>query len=116
MGIEIQWGLRPVPEEAIAAWGARGILERFQLDLPWDRQDFQGGILSKEEQNQFVKWINESALPKLREHIAVQKWRNDSTERFEFADGSRHMTANCNGSHGYCYILCWQENMAQPQA
>lgn len=116
MGIKIQWGLLPVPEQAIAVWGARGILGHQRLDLLPDRQDFQGGTLSEEERKRFIDWINQKALPTLRKTIAEKRWRNDSTERYEFSDGGFHLAANCNRSYGYLYIICWQEDGPRSEA
>lgn len=83
MGIELQWGLNPIPENAMAAWGARAILKQQCLDLLWDRQCFVQGELSEREKDRLVNWINKKGLPKLREHIVKNRWKNDSEEVFE---------------------------------
>ena len=116
MEIELQWGLNPIPENAIAAWGARAILKQQCLDLLWDRQSFDQGKLSDLEKDRFVNWINKSGLPNLRKHIVKNRWKNDSEEVFELNDKSYHLRASCKCSYGYCYISAWQEQPEQNQA
>ena len=116
MGIKLQWGLNPIPENAMAAWGARAILKQQCLDLLWDRQCFVQGELSEREKDRLVNWINKKGLPKLREHIVKNRWKNDSEEVFELNQENYHLRASCRCSYGYCYISAWQAQPEQNQA
>ena len=51
-----------------------------------------------------VNWINDTALPALKQHIKETNWSSDSKEVYTLNDNLFTLKASPNGSHGYMYL------------
>ena len=51
-----------------------------------------------------TNWINDTALPALKQHIKETNWRNDSREIYTLNDNLFTLKASPNGSYGYMYL------------
>lgn len=100
------WGMQDViPDESVAAWGARTILRQGSVDVVWDRQQLD----APDEKNfkAFTKWIDKKGLPWLRKE-AKNIWGN-SSDTHAFDDGPFHLRANAQASYGYLYVAAWMD-------
>ncbi len=94
--------------EILRYWGARAIFKGGTIDLLPDRQTFQGPEQDQSLERQdfnflsFVWWVNNTALPWLREE--VKNLGTDSGKIVEFGEGRFFMAASPQSSHGYLYI------------
>ena len=52
-----------------------------------------------------TNWINDTALPALKQHIKETNWSNDSREIYTLNDNLFTLNASPNGSHGYMYLI-----------
>jgi len=66
-----------------------------------DRQEHIGDIIPV---NTLVNWLNDTALPALKQHIKETNWSNDSNEVYTLNDNLFTLKASPNGSHGYMYL------------
>jgi hypothetical protein len=95
----------PVPEEAVAAWGARAIYNG-QVDLVWDRQDLKAD--DDELKEKLKRKLNGGAL------AAFMNWAED---RFfghhddvqSFTNRGVRFWASTNASYGYLYVTATLE-------
>lgn len=118
------WGLaHVVPEDAIAAWGARLIVTQDgDVDILWDRQGSDGGPHSQAlfqalEERYPVLDLKEQISELLRgdfyrtEVPGVYLWMQMSTREAEdfilHLDDRLVVHANTNSSAGYCYVTAW---------
>ncbi len=87
-------------------WGGRGIISlEYGLDIPWDRQSYEGDENSKE----FTDWINKEAIPYLTKRVKNDLLnKQDEVVKMDSADGRFCCEATCNKSGGYLYIGCWE--------
>jgi len=108
MTVRVQWGLSDlVPEDAVAAWGARAILRNYVLDMPPDRMN--AAFEDDTSKQVFLMWLN-TRCAKWLEAVARQA-RGDEAELFSFDDGPFHMRANTNKSYGYLYVTAWMDRV-----
>ena len=99
---KLRWGLRQVEQaDYLAVWGARATFAEGELYFMPDRQDFMGEAVSV---NVLSNWINDTALPALKQHIKETNWSNDSKEIFTLNDNLFTLQASPNGSYGYMYL------------
>lgn len=102
----LAFGLRQIPDDVVACWGARLI---WPADLLRDRQDMVGDEIERER---LSKWLNGGALG---EALAEARRLAD---RHELApsddrqvtlvfDDHGTIVANPQGSHGYLYVAAW---------
>jgi hypothetical protein len=104
---------RACPPFVAIAWGARAILNRGTLDIPWDRQDWNGtGKDDKLVRKSFAKLLNR-CLPRFEDEVLrlhkEGKLRSDEAEEFTFTHAGVKFTFNTNGSCGYLYVLAHME-------
>lgn len=117
MSVAPAWGLGyVVPEDAIAAWGARLIVTQAgDVDILWDRQGDDAGPHSDE----LVNRLNDGLIKHMRETLrelllgsifegeyVVMSTREDG-DFILYMDDRVVMHANTRGSCGYCYVTAW---------
>ena len=100
--LTLEWGIQP-PILARAAWGARAIFKHGEIDLLWDRQDFQA--ISEEDKQDLLNWVNSTALPGLRKMCKDGYW---STSEFMVTGKGYVLKADTKKSGGYLYIGAWK--------
>lgn len=106
---KMEWGYRNgFPDDVTDGWGARGILERGEVDLLRDRQDHFGDV---DKANKFCAVFN----------LNKEKWRKNVKELCDKGDidpsKTNHVTiyedediivvGNTQGSFGYLYLAGW---------
>lgn len=106
---KMQWGYRNgFPDDVTDGWGARGILERGEVDLLRDRQDHFGDV---DKANKFCAAFN----------FNKDKWRKNVKELCDRGEidpsKTNHVTiyedediivvGNTQGSFGYLYLAGW---------
>ncbi len=105
--LQTAWGLQP-PDDAVAAWGARGIQERNHVDFPCDRQELVG-----DRQDDFIDWISRTAMTWLQNvGPKLSPCRNEEDELHSEC-GMYHMRVSTNGSYGYVYVVAWASGEKQ---
>jgi hypothetical protein len=90
-------------------WGARAIFkgysDKYNIDLLWDRQSVDGmSDPAIPEDEAFVLWINERALPWLREKVKELALSTNEAQDIVLQEFNYELRANTNGSCGYLYI------------
>lgn len=110
MTVNPAWGLaHVVPEDAIAAWGARLIVTQDgDTDLLGDRQGGSG----PEADDLYDLLDKRFPLPVLRRAVsdllASYEMRTREAEDFIlYLDDRLVVHANTNASAGYCYVTAW---------
>ncbi|MBR2426873.1 MAG: hypothetical protein IKB16_09055 [Lentisphaeria bacterium] len=99
---KLRWGLRPVKQaDHLAVWGARATFAEGELYFMPDRQEHIGDTVPV---CALTNWINDTALPALKQHIKETNWSNDSKEIFTLSDSLFTLKASANGSYGYMYL------------
>ena len=99
---KLRWGLRSVEQaDYLAVWGARATFAEGELYFMPDRQEHIGDIVPV---NTLVNWLNDTALPALKQHIKETNWSNDSKEVYTLNDNLFTLKASPNGSYGYMYL------------
>jgi len=92
----------PIDEPRVAYWGARAIYKGYQddyrIDLLFDRQS------ADDANEEFINWVNNRALPWLRDEVRKQALATDSSKRLEYREFKYVLRATPNGSYGYLYI------------
>lgn len=105
----LQWGLTSsVPEDAIAAWGARAIDDRGRFDLVPDRQDAVG---EDEPRKALLDYLNEH-LPVRKPGAGMdaavmhlpQEYGDHTIHRVWERDG---VTVLVRRAGGYFYAVAW---------
>lgn len=100
------FGISP-PDGVKCAWGARAIFRDNTIDLLWDRQTTVGEAKQCEK---LLKWVNKTALPKLRKMargVGQDEYRNLTIENEKYI-----LHANPRSSYGYLYIGAWEKPQA----
>lgn len=105
-----EWGIYPEDCKPTQWWGARAIIERgSRLDLLPDRQNYEAAEVSQKEKDDFIEWINQTAIPFLEQKAEkgfFHRWEDiavidSDTKRY-------HCEATPKNSYGeYLYIGCW---------
>ncbi len=98
------WGLHP-SESARFHWGARAILRDGVIDLLWDRQGVEGEATAH-ERTALSAWLNEKALPWMRDYCKHgEDFPSVSEDREVSVSGDGYvLRANPRASHGYLYM------------
>lgn len=98
------FGIYPDNESPKLWWGARGIIRYYgnSLDIPWDRQSHE--FADGEDKDDFIYWIDKTAIPKLEECV---KYRDTRKVSFDSDSGRFHCEAEDRNSGGYLYIGAW---------
>ena len=100
----IAYGFKSViPPRFQSIWGARTILKYGYIDLVPDRQDSEG---PQPHLDRLYAWIDEKAMPQLRERS--KGLRGDSDEVLEIEESPFTLKASCKRSFGYLYITAWE--------
>lgn len=103
--MNLNYGIRDIiPDDAVAAWGARAILRNGVLDIVWDRVDYTDAAPSDSE---FLTWMNHNGLPWVREQAEAIPGNENKIHRLD--DGPFHIACNAQASHGYLYISAWRD-------
>jgi len=112
--LQLEWGLQP-PKSAVAAWGARAILEGSRFDLLWDRQDCKAH--DDADKGRLGAILNGGVLDKAREVIAQRHAQGRVNPRREClhllvqdrADDDHliFVEADTRGSCGYLYLVAY---------
>ena len=99
----MRFGIYPDNKTPQMWWGARAIIEKKDINIPYDRQSFEGDKINSDE---LISWINKTAIPKFSESI-----KNGIISNISFLSdcGKFHCKADDRNSHGYLYIGCWFE-------
>lgn len=99
---QLEWGISPPTERAIA-WGARAIYKcPDDIDLVWDRMGMQGG--TEEQRKQFADWLNKRGIPALKEQLRKDYLPGSSEKFINIHMDGWFITASPRGSCGYLYI------------
>lgn len=98
-----RFGIYPKNETPKLWWGARAIITKYGLDIPRDRQNFEGDKTS-DDLDDFFWWINNCAIYQIEESIKKGKTKNISIESDA---GCYHCEADDHNSGGYLYIGAW---------
>ena len=99
---KLRWGLRSVEQaDYLAVWGARATFAESELYFMPDRQEHIGDTVPV---CALTNWINDTALPALKQHIKETNWSNDSREIYTLNDNLFTLKASPNGSYGYMYL------------
>lgn len=99
-----EFGIYPESKTPKMWWGARAIITERRIDIPYDRQNFDG---DRTDTDDFMFWINNTAIPKLDEKVKKCDTKNIS---FNSEGGRFHCEAADRQSGGYLYIGCWTNN------
>jgi len=95
----MQFG-HPIPDcTPIRSWGARAIYQRGNIDLLHDRQSYVG-----DDDQSFVKWLNERALPWLRAEVKRIGLGSDDPQELVLHEFKYELRASTHSSYGYLYI------------
>ena len=98
--INLQWGLPVEPGEYLAAWGARGIIDRREIDLLHDRQDAAG---SEAARDALCNWLNKDGIPALRGMVRADRRTNEIVIKKLFY--TLKASVRTGSSHsGYIYL------------
>ena len=108
----LAWGLADaVPDDAVAAWGARAIAARGDtMSIVWDRQ---GAVGNKSDRRRLLFELNGLALERAREQYTEHRLRgrllNGKSGRVTLVTGSHgfKLVADTRASHGYVYLAAW---------
>ena len=84
-------------------WGARTIYKNQEIDMLRDRQS-SDGIGHEPEDQAFIKWLNERALPWLREKVKEISLAVDDPQELVLHEFKYELRASTHQSHGYLYI------------
>lgn len=99
-----EFGIYPENRNPKLWWGARAIAsKKYGLDIPWDRQNFEGNEDSSDKDD-FFHWLNNTAIPELDKRVKSGKLTNIS---FDSEGGCFHCEADDRNSYGYLYIGAW---------
>lgn len=99
---QLEWGLSPQREVAIA-YGARAIYNGpGTCDIVWDRQSCEGG--TPEQRKEMCKWINEYGLPEIKKITQKEGLYGSDDRRVSFQLHDWFVMINPRGSCGYLYI------------
>lgn len=112
MTVAPAWGLAyVVPEDAIAAWGARLIVTQdgYEVDMLPDRQGGDRGPHTEElfdlmEERFSIKDLRETIRELLKEYTMQTRQDEDF---ILYLDDRVVVHANTRGSAGYCYVTAW---------
>tara|TARA_Y100001963_G_scaffold146989_1_gene222680 strand:- start:835 stop:1230 length:396 start_codon:yes stop_codon:yes gene_type:complete len=108
----LAWGYDvAIPETALAAWGARGIMDPGpSLGLLFNRQ----GWCYKTEENRkrLLKALNGGVLKAIKEKYKTlvdlgEIYSREANEVVLYEDDNVEAVGNSNGSFGYFYLSCW---------
>ena len=99
------FGIYPENREPKLWWGARAIAtnRKYGLDIPWDRQNFEGDKDSPDKDD-FFYWLNHVAIPELDNRFKKYETKEIS---FDSENGCFHCEADDHDSGGYLYIGAW---------
>ncbi len=101
---KLEWGLRPFRElEPLAVYGARTIFRDGNIEFLQDRQSCIG---EEDARKTLCAWINNKALPALKEHIRKHDWTPMTQETFTLETWSFLFEASPRAS-GYIYITAY---------
>lgn len=87
-------------------WGARAIYNQvrdYDIDLLWDRQSTDK-VADQPEDEQFLNWLNDRAMPWLREKVKELALAVDDPQEIVLHEFKYELRASTHGSHGYLYI------------
>jgi len=99
------------PPTVAIAWGARAILRDGYIDIPWDRQTWNGTgkddmLVRKCFSKLLNKYMQEFASRVKLLHTA-DVLRADEEKEHTFIHSNVRFVFNTNASHGYLYILAY---------
>ena len=124
MAVTPKWGQSGVvPEDAIAAWGARLIVDQDgMVDMLGDRQGTDDGPhadeLLQHLNGPVLRGTMETIGDLLRGSVFEDEWVQMSTREREdfivYQDDRLCIHANTNGSAGYCYVTAWLYSVEEP--
>jgi len=101
----LKYGIRDIiPDDAVAAWGARAILKNGNVDLVPDRGDYFG---EDEPWDSFGDWVNSVAMAWLEKQ--AEAIRGNENNLHSLDDGCFHIRCNAQASHGYLYVTAWMD-------
>jgi hypothetical protein len=103
--LKLGFGYNPVPESAIAAFGARTIYNGRSFDFVPNRCDWAG---EDEGQEKLRKLMDESFWDHLQ-RLAVERFfgYGDSSEVKQGTFNGLNFIASPNSSFGYLYLTVW---------
>jgi hypothetical protein len=106
---KLEWELRPFRKmDVLAAYGARTIFQRSEIEFLRDRQQFLG---NEEQREALCNWINNKALPAMKTHIRENFWDQETDEIFTLNDWPFVLEASPKCSYGYLYISAYLKGL-----
>ena len=104
---KLEWGLRPFKAGYyLAGFGARTIWNGNKITFLPDRQQFIGNSKTCEA---LRNWINNKALPKLKQYITDHHWTGATREIYTDETWLYRIEVSPNGSHGYLYFSVYMK-------
>lgn len=104
--MNLEWGLKDViPDDAVAAWGARVILTKGRLDILHDRYQFH--FSDDATLNVFIGWLNDVGRSWLKS--TAKDVYPDENLTHALDEGRFHIRCNAQTSYGYLYVGAWMD-------
>ena len=104
---KLEWGLQPFKTgNYLAVFGARTIWDGNKITFLPDRQQFTG---NSEASGVLCNWINNKALPKLKQYITDHHWTGATREIYTDETWQYRIEVSPNGSHGYLYFSVYMK-------
>jgi hypothetical protein len=102
------FGIKPPDNYDGPAWGARAIFdeEPDEFSLVWDRSQGRGNI---EALANLLQWFTTRGGKLLRAKMARECYTKRSSHLLEIRAEGFTLVANANGSCGYLYLGCWED-------
>ena len=99
---KLRWGLRSVEQaDYLAVWGARATFAENELYFMPDRREHIGDTIPV---CALTNWINDSALPALKQHIKETNWSSDYKEVYTLNKNLFTLKVSPNVNDGYMYL------------
>jgi hypothetical protein len=106
----LAWGIQNViPDNALAAWGARAILSQGYVDLLGDRMASLPEVPMEESEDKtaLYTWMEEKAMPQIRKDAESIPGNDDMV--YPIDDVRFHARYGAQRSYGYLYITTWMD-------
>lgn len=104
-----EWGIYPDGHKPLQWWGARAIIERGEMVLLPDRQNYERDeSVSDVDKEDMFFWMSHEMDAALKKATKAGQFRESELFMVESESGRFHCEANGRSSGGYIYIGCWE--------
>lgn len=93
----LEFGLEPTNCVPLYLIGARGIIDKYGLDIPYDR--WSNSFLETNRKQELINFVNETALQELEKRVK----KHDTKGFFDSVDGKFRCEYDDRNSGGYLY-------------